>query len=398
MNTDKIGYFFLDVFNKALPFLIIPFITSNVSLDEYGKIDIFVSSYIFIGFILGFGFEGWISANYFKRDRIELYRVIKTYLLIDSFIAFIIFIILFFCKGLYSVVVLVAFVNSCLMVLTTILRMDNKFTVAGLFLFLNSLLNVLLLLILFLIFKPSYESRVYSLLISSLFMLGFIFLYTFKFYHRIFKLKVINYKACYPVLVFCLPLCLSMLSSWVKGNIDKFYITSMLSSSDLALYSLAFQLSSIINVLVITLNKIYQPTFFKQKNEGISQVKNIIFFVVFIVVITIVYYFSLSFVFEYIFDTRYVLTLKLIPYLLFSYFLLTVVMVLNNELLYMNNSKLIMIQVMISSTIHILLSYFFLSRNGLFGSVFAQIVSSFISFSITVGYLFISYKKGRGDA
>lgn len=384
MSKDKLLYFILDIINKALPFLMIPFITKHVSLSDYGQIELFTSTYIFFSFLISFGFEGWLASHYFKEKNIFSY--IKSYLIFIFCFSFIIFVLFAQSSLIFSSSILISLTNAILFLVTTLLRLDGKFKYAGLVLLFNSALNVLLLYFYFSFYGANFNNRIYSLLLtySTTFLLLFFIL--FYKYNSIFsfKTKTENFKV---VFLFCLPLCISMVSSWIKGNVDKFYINSLLSSTELALYSLSFQVCSVMNVITITINKIIQPSFFKDMTNSISTKNKISYIILFIISGSLIYYIAINLLFPIIFDDRYKSALSLTPYLIFSFTMSAIVMILNNYFLFFSRTKIIMYQVIISSIFHCIFSFIFLQALALNGAVLAQLASSLISLFITIFFL-----------
>lgn len=385
LDKEKIIYFILDVSNKALPFLMVPYITSNVSLSDYGYIELFTSLYVVMGFFVSFGFEGWLTSNYFKKPEIEIKRTIISYICFSFIVSFIIFIILIIISPILSTAIFIAFTNAMLFLVTTLLRLKNKFSLSGVILFLNSSLNILFMVILFNLISASYHIRVLSFFSASLISILVIFSILNK-YIKPYP-KKINFHEFSPVILFCLPICISMTSSWLKGNVDKFYITSLLSSSELAIYALAFQVSSVINVLSVTINKIFQPTFFKKMHDNLFDKKQIIYLLFSLFIMSSIYSLFVYFFFDYVFDSRYYPSKQYIFPLTISFLLSAFVMILNNYFFYYSLTRLIMYQVIISALIHIIISYFFILHYSLPGAIYSQIISSVISFVITILFM-----------
>lgn len=75
------------------------------------------------------------------------------------------------------------------------------------------------------------------------------------------------------ILLFCLPLCLTMIINWVKGNIDKYFIANLLDLKSLGIYAVAYQLASVINVVGIILNRTLQADLLKSMADGFYQTK-----------------------------------------------------------------------------------------------------------------------------
>lgn len=362
----------------------IPFITRHVSLGEYGNIELFISIYVFFSFIISFAFEGWLSSNYFKTIKLSIY--IKSYLLFVLYLSLLIFLFIFIYDSFLSLTIFIAFTNAILFLVTTLLRLEGKFKYAGAILLFNSVINVITLYLFFILFEPTFQSRIYALVLTYFITLS-ILIYIIRIKYNHILLANAELAAFKVIFLFCLPLCISMISSWIKGNIDKFYIGSLLSLNDLAIYSLGFQISSVLGVITITINKIIQPSFFYKMSNDLNTKGSIFLVILTIIIGSIFYLFSIDYLFSFIFDDRYLPSMKLLPFFILSFTSSAIVMILNNYLMFHQKTKLIMYQVIISSFFHCIISFYLIHYFSIIGATIAQLISSILSLLITLFFL-----------
>lgn len=386
---SKFLYLFSDILNKALPFISVFYITKHLDPSEYGVLDLLVSFYILYGFIVTFGFDGWMLSKYYKMDNVGFFKVVYSFLLITTSLSLLLFLWALFFYSHLAIVFLVGFSSSLVNIYTTILRLNNEYAKAGFYLLFNSVLNFTLLIALFELYNASLESRLLGLSITAVVTL-FLLLRMFysKFYQRV---SISDFVSLRSVLIFGLPLSLSVVSSWVKGNVDKLYISQLLSTSELGIYSLALQVSSVINVVCISVNKILQTSFMRKLSSNESILKEVSITSLVLVFMSLLYFYILNnFVFLFV-DEAYQRSSDFIPYLLLSFWFGSVVMLLNNVFLFEEKTKFIFFQVLVVAISQLSLSYFFIHKYAIEGALYSNLISSFLGLLITM--FFIAYLK-----
>ncbi|MFH4688574.1 oligosaccharide flippase family protein [Vibrio diabolicus] len=386
---SKFLYLFSDILNKALPFISVFYITKHLDPSEYGVLELLVSFYILYGFIVTFGFDGWMLSKYYKMDNVGFFKVVSSFLLITTSLSLLLFLFALFFYSHLAIVFLVGFSSSLINIYTTILRLNNEYAKAGFYLLFNSVLNFTLLIALFELYNASLESRLLGLSITAVVTL-FLLLRMFysKFYQRV---SISDFVSLRSVLIFGLPLSLSVVSSWVKGNVDKLYISQLLSTSELGIYSLALQVSSVINVVCISVNKILQTSFMRKLSSNESILKEVSITSLVLVFMSLLYFYILNnFVFLFV-DEAYQRSSDFIPYLLLSFWFGSVVMLLNNIFIFEEKTKFIFFQVLVVAISQLSLSYFFIHKYAIEGALYSNLISSFLGLLITI--FFIAYLK-----
>ncbi|EJZ1802061.1 hypothetical protein OHZ61_004911, partial [Escherichia coli] len=63
---SRFSYFATELINKCVPFFLLPYVSSAVGVEVYGKIELFTTNYIILSFLFALGVEGWMNAHYFK--------------------------------------------------------------------------------------------------------------------------------------------------------------------------------------------------------------------------------------------------------------------------------------------------------------------------------------------
>lgn len=391
--NNKVIYFFSDVINKALPFISIIYIANYFKPSDFGELEIFVSLYVLYGFLVGFGFDSWMLAKFYKEENEHFYKTMSAFFCCISVLSFFIFLICYPVFGKYSYVIMIGLSNALLNIYTTMLRLNDRYSLAGCILIMNSMLNFLLLIFLFEFYQATLDVRIGSLIIVSFLTINIVsYLFYVQFYKRpqkddFLKLDLVFY--------FCFPLCLSLIASWTKGNIDKIYIKTLVSTDELGFYAVSLQIASVLNVVCITINRVLQVSLFKDMSEGRSIVNKITVVSIFLFFASLFYYVIINLSFSIFFNDSYNKALDYIPYLLLSFWLGSCLMLMNNVVVFFEKTKYILYQVCFCAVFQLLLSYFLVTKYLVYGAIISNLITSAIAFSIVffvVKHLLMKFK------
>lgn len=92
----------------------------------------------------------------------------------------------------------------------------------------------------------------------------------------VYKGRKFDFKYCKYALVIALPLIPHVLSGSLLANTDRIFIRMYWGEVDLALYSLGYTISSIVNILKNALNQAWVPWFFANiKDKHVSKIENV---------------------------------------------------------------------------------------------------------------------------
>lgn len=204
-----------------------------------------------------------------------------------------------------------------------------------------------------------------------------------------FKLSISKLK---NILSFSLPIMPTLIFAWIMDLSDRIFLERYYSVKEIGIYSLAYQISSIIIVLIVSFHNTYRPIFFKLANNQnklksynlISKYNNIfiigIAFVIFIVSI-----FSNEII-NIFFNNSYSMASKIIPLILIAHFFNGLQGLIGR---YLEQSKKMVISMwiaLIASVLNIILNFILIPPFGMQGAAIATIVSFFTSFILRYFY------------
>lgn len=324
-----------------------------------------------------------MNAHYFKMAESDFITVLSSFYLL-SFLIFVICMAISLPYSYYcSALLFVGYVQSLLNITTLHLRLKGKYLNAGFLLLLSSIVNAVMVYASFDWFGKTYESRINSFLFSSIIILVFIVFLSIR--DKNIKIKIDFSFLNRDILLFCLPLCLTMIINWVKGNIDKYFIANLLDLKSLGIYAVAYQLASVINVVGIILNRTLQADLLKSMADGFYQTKKIIFTFLFILCMFFFLYIVAVYCgFSYVFSIDYSSSRNIALLLMIGFLLLSFSSFLINFLLFYRRPRLILFQTFLITMIHVMLSFILIKKYALLGVLLTQFVTSLLTFVSTL--------------
>jgi O-antigen/teichoic acid export membrane protein len=386
-----------------LSFLLLPIYTSNTNTFEYGVI----SSMQVFNVIIALSFTLALDLALFRiyhdftkeNDRKDLLGTLFFTFLFAS----IFFIILFFLfqnkisllfvsiefSPYYIITIGYTFVNIFSIIPLIYLQIKHKaksFTILSLL----SLFSSISFILYFLVYKQQgalgfLKGELYSKLI-----LLPIYLYL--------TFKIINFKFSYDKLIntlkFSLPMIPGLLSVWVLNLSDRIFIERYISLEQVAIYSVAYKLASIILILFGAFGMAYNP-FFYEKASSLDQVtaKKELSYINNIYVI-ISFYLSTGLIlfcnniFDIFFDVSYLAGYKIIPFIVLGCFFSLVTSLLNLMFNQEKKSLQLMYIAFFAAILNVILNELLIPNYGILGAA----LSTFICFALI---LLIEYKFSK---
>lgn len=245
-----------DALAKVLPFLLIPFLTLNLGVVEYAELSKFyMYSALFLA-ILNPGLDVYLNRT-FVRENSDFYKSALASCIGICTFSFFITMILIQISGLNNVIfysLLYAFFQSLGLVVISYFQIRVMSLLYFFINVINTVVSTCLTVILFVycgsLVEYRYESLILGFLISV--VLGFFFI----FYVNDDPWNISSFWATsVSVLAFCMPLVLHNLSMYFRQYSDKWIVDAYYEPNVLSVFYLAFQLVSVITIVILALNK-----------------------------------------------------------------------------------------------------------------------------------------------
>ncbi|MEG0691992.1 MAG: oligosaccharide flippase family protein [Oscillospiraceae bacterium] len=263
--------------SKAAVFLTTPIFARLLSQEDYGSFSNFTSWLTILTVIVTWNlYSSMNNARYaFDKnldDYIASILVFGTGVTLVFYFLFFIFqeplLSLFGMKQQYVHFIFVyLLVSPAFEIVQAKYRVLFKYKLAITLAFAKILLSVLLSLLLVICFENQLDGRIIGYLIPG-FVINVI-LYVIAIRKRHFSFKYIKYAVALSI-----PLAVHILAKDILASSDKIMITNICGSVYTAKYSLAYSLTSIVMILVQSVNQAWQPWLFENlKNKSFENIK-----------------------------------------------------------------------------------------------------------------------------
>jgi len=377
------NYLISELFNKGLIFLTIPIFTRLLTPSEYGLISVFTSLIGIFTVFVGMNFHGAINRRYFEESN-EFKEFLGTNILFLVLVNLIILVLAFLFrvkleeifgidKNLFYMALVISSFNFFIQIKYLYLQAEQR---SKSYLLLSVIQNFSLILVsllwMFMLKENKYLGRVYSqLLITSLISVYIIFnlIKSSKF-----KLKKEHIKYS---LLYGIPLIPHALSGIILAQFDRIMLNKIIGGLDVGLYSFAYNVGMIMNVVVMSLNKAWVPVFFKglkeqkyDKIEKLSElnIKLIIFFSLFLI------FFNREII-KIMANENYYGALKIVPIIIVSFVAVFLYTLYANYAFFRKKTGLISLFTIIAGLLNITLNYIYIPKYGYNAAAWTTLIS-----------------------
>lgn len=267
-----LSYSTIELINKALPFIFLPILTAFLSEAEYGELTFIQLVFGGSAVLFSFGLTSIISVDYHKltpSKRVYQLKLIISICVYGFLLMSPLLVIYSYYSGDY-LYLLVFFSALCAAISNFFLsyfQIGQNIKVYSILSLSQTLLNVLFTILLVVIFVYGYIGRVLAFCLAPLFISTF-FIWSF-FGFKLVKFNVIAKKMS-RYFIRAYPLLIHQISNWGRYAVDKFVLFFLIGGGALGEYNVNFQLAFIISILVMIINKTFQPFILKTLHAGLS--------------------------------------------------------------------------------------------------------------------------------
>ncbi|EPP5334279.1 lipopolysaccharide biosynthesis protein [Vibrio harveyi] len=391
MNIKKniLSYAFIEVINKAIPFLLLPIFVRLFSPAEYSLITNYYNLATLFSVFVGFATNAALSRYFFKKRVFKLVIKMSGMLyLISSALIFFGFIIVYFSmvniKVEYALAAIYSVSYFPFSVYLLICRLKNNvlsFAKASI----SELLVNITLTAIFVIHLGAI-GRITAVTISSVIFGAICFWFIFREYNGVFKGRVSLKKKFSLESVLIVP---HVLTIWVRNGSDKFFVSMIYGSAALGLYGVATQSAMVISVISNAINLSIGPYLMKSLNDKINKehlVRITYYLILSLFIVTLGYVFLLMACFDYVVSEDYFKSKEIAIYITVGLSVQASAAFFMPYILYSGKTKLLSQIVMPISIFLIFLQFFYMTNFefkyvGIF-YVFQSLVYVFTTFSV----------------
>ncbi|WP_318522650.1 lipopolysaccharide biosynthesis protein [Photobacterium leiognathi] len=396
MKKDLLIYLFSEAFVKLMPFVLLPYITKMLGVDNFASLSIYRSYASILVVVLGLSAGGAISRYYYKYS----FKNINTLIYISNFwiIIFGVFfyiIAIFFGDIFLQMAVISASMQGCLTACLSRYQASKNSRKYMAVQVVNVFISTSITIILFELYESSVLNRIYSLQFAIIIAIIIALPKTKKIritYLRFFKIS--KY-----ILSYGFPLTISSIALVLKGNIDRLIIENTISSQLLGSISLAMQLGALLPMVYLIVNRAITPYVFEKFKFNLGSLNYFGFKQISVlVIISLTPFFTCL-----VIPNDYLLNIFGHGFIDIKYFLLSylfsyspqfLVIILTWKFLYFSFNKYILISSFLSTAIHLLLVYIIIDYS-VYGVPFVIFVSTLFQVFLLV---FFSSKVRKLDS
>lgn len=387
---------------KVGSLFLLPILANHLGAEEYGIVQsLTVLQSILIVFFT-FGLERSIFRLFFDyNDKSAQKRFFGTlfYSILIIGLAFVMLLFLFNSAvgSIYSsidfypyfaYIILSVYFSSIGVCYTAYLQVRKKAKAHLKLAILKFILNYAFVLFFVLVLDKGAEGMLLGILLTHLLFSPFYFWRTIQVSRATLDFGILK-----STMAFSWPFVPSLVFAWVLNFSDRVLIERFLGTTDVGVYSIAYQLAMLITILFQAILKAYSPYYFGLAKNKISNYSKILNSNNVLanggIYVSILFLLGVPLVFDFLFNPEYHEAIGLLPILVLGN-LLFVFLGLKKLGLYQNKKSFLnMVAVIVSGVINVAFNLFLIPKYGMLGAAYATFVA------VLANYVMISYLSKR---
>lgn len=388
---------------RGLPFLLLPVLTAQLSVVDYGKLSIATTVAGFLAILVGMNPNLYVFAYFFKCERsvlaVRFFNILLLALL-SCVPVFLIYALIanrleayHITSGVFIVLVVIALSRAVAAMHLAIDQMERKPLSYLVFyvLLAMSIVGVIFALI------AAEQFTWQSLLIAeagALFSLNMVYLV--RLWRRGYLAANPNRQASREFALFSVPLLGHAAALWVISFVDRAIIADIVGMEAVGVYSVAHTVGLGLSLVHESIHRAWQPVFFGKMQTGILEERyriiryTWIYFGV-VVLIGVLYLLVMQMLLRVFLPSAYGAVFKILPYLIVGFSLLGMYRFTAGYFYHYGNTKVLSITTVGCSMLHVVVTIVLISTFGALGAAFAAAFSYFMMWSVTMLLAFKLY-------
>lgn len=267
---------FGEVLSKAIPFLLLPYLTRVLGPAGYGELSLYQVITALLIVALSLSQDGAIARYYYVYGKRAIGLINFTGVLYSSFIFLLVCVVSFITASeVLFVCASVSYTQSIISNQLIMRQMQKKVKEYLYIQVFNTVFSAVFTVFLFETLAPSALGRLYIVILVNLLTITLAIMVVSGGAQQSFEKVRINRKKMKSSLLFILafgiPLIIHNLSLFSKGQLDRVFVYSLYSEEQLGVYSAGFQIASILTIILMAANKSLIPYYYEAlKKKSIS--------------------------------------------------------------------------------------------------------------------------------
>jgi O-antigen/teichoic acid export membrane protein len=382
-----------NIINSAIPFFLLPILTRYLTPKDYGLISMFALLISFTTPFIGLNMHGAISRQYYNQEKTDIKSYIFNCLIISTICTlFISILFLLFANRIETltsfptkllwIVIVYTYCQFIILITLTLWRVQNKIFAFGLFSNINTFSNVGLSILFIVLIKMDWIGRIYAQFLTGLIFSFFSIYFLFK--KELIKVSF-NKKYVFNALMFGIPLIPHALSGSIISMTDRLFIANMIGLPATGVYTVGYQVGSIINLLAMSFNNAYVPWLYQRlkNNSNSTKIKIVKFtYLYFFAIITlaILLAFLAPPILKILLGKSFNESSIYVSWIAMGYAFNGMYLMVVNYIFYSEKTKILAYITFSAALINILLNYLFIKAFGAIGAAQATTIVFAIKF------------------
>ncbi|MFS0821477.1 oligosaccharide flippase family protein [Bacillus sp. 1P02SD] len=387
------NYLSVSIFTKFLAFISIPIFTRLLGPEGYGGTSMFLSIVSIVSIFAAMGLDSSIKRYYFEAGNNKKQFISSNIIVVFVFNSLLILFVLAFQDKLADIVeipntlLILGFLVGIMHAYKSIIfglwqasRFSGQISKVSIA---NGTITIVVSIILVLILND-YYGQVYGYLISALLINLFLLNKVKNLFIIHFDKKLIKYS-----LVIGIPLVFNQVAGYVLVFFDRLVINKYYGMNETGIYSFAYNVAMIMEMIIFALNSAWLPIFFKKMNEnGIESLNP--YFKVFSKIIFLSALALISFSSELLMilaDDRYNTALSIVPVIILGYVFKFLYSFFSNvEYFYKKTIALAFFSIL-AGVVNIVLNLIYVPLYGGIGAAYTTLISYVLLFLLHFLYV-----------
>ena len=394
---NNVIYVLGGILNSVVPFLFLPILSRTLEPEEYGQMNLLLTVYALVMPFTSISLAGYLYKRYFDEKNISWKLFEKCFSVLIKWVLFVFLFSIIMCSAFYffsigsklfltyiPLLVLASFCNAifiCRLQIYTAQSKPYKFLLVQL----SYTLLIFILTLCFLFFVDlNYLSRILGVvLVDTLYAISSFRSMKKEFTNTLIEIKV---KEERDFIIYGFGLMPHLVASVLLSTADKIIITMSLSLSDLAVYAIAVQFTSILMVFTIGLNKEWSRQYFKLPD--FRKQKKRMSVLLFLVALCGVFLYLFKGVFYNIFVGESLRKgFDVVVVLIFSQIFHSVYIFVSVYIKHNGKTYVLSLLTLVSLLINVVVSLFLVNDYGLIGVAYGTLIGMFFKFVLVTLYI-----------
>ncbi|WP_299661715.1 oligosaccharide flippase family protein [uncultured Psychromonas sp.] len=394
-------YFFANILNAAIPFMLLPVLTRYLSVEEYGQIAMFQLLIAGLAGIVGLNTVGAAGRKYYdaniSRSELENYNTSCFLILLLSGIVVVLAAFTFeneivsylsIPSDWIYISIAVSFMSFIIQFRLSQWQIRGDSKKYGVLQVINSLFSSIFSLIFVILFSMGAQGRIDAQIITSI-IISVVCLY-FLLRDKCIALTLPSRQHLIDSLNFGVPLVPHVFGFFLLSSADRYIINESMGLAAAGIYMLAIQLSRVFSVIFDAINKAYVPYLFSclkenNKKTKIKLVKYTYYYYLALIFITIFSFYTAPYALIVFVGENFKESADIIGWILVGQMFNGMYLMVTNYIFYSKETKLLSSITILSGIINIILLYLLIPVYGLKGAAFSACISMFLRFVFTWG-------------